>query len=49
MPSSMGSIKITDWLQQQIWDNLGAINQLQTYTQHDLATIDPKLDLYKTN
>ena len=32
MPSCMGSIAFTHWLQQQIWAN---IDQLQTHTQHD--------------
>ena len=30
----MGSIAITDWLQQQFW---GDIDQLQTPTQHDTS------------
>ena len=48
MLSSMGSIMVTDWLQQQIWGDLGDINQLQMRT-HDLVKINQKLDLYKTN
>ena len=44
MPSSMGSIVVTDWVQQQIWGELGDINQLQMHTQHNLTKIDRELE-----